>query len=124
MAFDSAAATLGPVVWATEIDPTTSAPRTPVESFVTETPTLYATVAVERVHAGTEFGVEWTYNDTRLETLDDVVIAETNSENVWIEFHLTLERPGVWPSGTYEIAISVNGQPAVSGQVEVVEPGR
>lgn len=122
VAFSATGATLGPVVWASEIDPETRAPRIQASSFLNSVHVIYATVAVERVHAGTEFGAEWTYNRTPLEAFDNVIVADANVETVWIEFHLALTQPGVWPSGTYEVAISVNGQPAVSGQIEVIEP--
>lgn len=122
VAFSSTEATLGPVVWAAEIDPETRAPRALASSFFNSVQVMYATVAVEHVHTGTEFGAKWTYNRTPLQGLEEVIVADATGENIWIEFHLALTQPGVWPSGTYEVAISVNGQPAVSGQIEVIEP--
>lgn len=122
VAFASAGAALGPVIWTSEIDPETRAPRHRATSLTTDVRAIYATVAVARVRAGTEFGAEWSYNRTRLEAFDATIVADSVGEHLWIEFHLALTRPDVWPNGTYEIAISVNGQPAVTGEIEVVYP--
>lgn len=120
LAFQSELAGLGPVEWATEIDPETHEPRQRVESFATDAPVIYAVLAVDHVTAGTTIQAEWTYNRTSLESFDQVVVVESPASNTWLEFHLALTQPGAWPSGQYEITILVNGTPAVTGSVEVV----
>lgn len=119
IAFESPAAAIGPLVWAAEIDPDTHAPLRQVTSFVGDAPFIYATVAVQRVAAGTTIDAQWTYNRTRLEGLDAAIVIDAPSADTWIEFHLSRPSPGTWPSGIYEVAIQVNGQPAVTGSVEI-----
>ena len=119
IAFESPAVALGPLVWATEVDPDTHAPLRHVTSFVSDAPFIYATVAVQRVAVGTTIDAQWTYNRTRLEGLDASIVIDAPSADTWIEFHLSRTPPGTWPSGIYEVAIQVNGQPAVTGIVEV-----
>lgn len=119
VAFRSDAAALGPVVWARAVDDETRAPRDQETLFATDTPTIYATVAVERIAAGTTVEAEWSYNRTRLESLDQAIVVERADTGVWLEFHLALTQGGTWPTGTYDVSVAVNGTPAVAGSVEV-----
>ena len=119
VAFRSEAATLGPVVWATSVDDETRAPRDQVTSFAADAPTIYATVAVGHIAAGTTVQAQWSYNRTKLETLDQVILAERSDNEVWLEFHLALSQGETWPAGTYELSLAVNGEPAVTSSVEV-----
>jgi len=107
------------VVWATAVDDETRAPLDQVTSFVANAPTIYATVAVEHIAAGTTVQAQWSYNRTRLETLDQVIVAERSDSEVWLEFHLSLSEGETWPAGTYELSLAVNGEPAVRSNVEV-----
>lgn len=119
--FRSEAAVLGPVVWATAVDDETRAPADQVARFAANTPTIYATIPVERIAAGTTVQAQWSYNRTRLESFDQTIVAERSDAGVWLEFHLGLRDGEVWPSGTYEVNIAVNGVPALAGRVEVGE---
>lgn len=123
VAFHSVGATLGPVVWATAVDDETRAPRDQVTSFTADASTIYATVAVEQIAAGTTVQAQWSYNRTRLESLDQVIVAERADSGVWLEFHLSLSQGESWPTGTYELSLAVNGEPAVRSSVEVIAAG-
>ncbi|NLG56650.1 MAG: hypothetical protein GX542_13560 [Rhodococcus sp.] len=118
--FQSDLAVLGPVQWATEIDPTTHAPRQQVDSFPTDAPVIYAVLAVDHLAAGTTIQAQWTYNRTRLESFDQSMVVESEVRNTWLEFHLALTQPGAWPRGQYDLAVLVNGDPAVTGSVNVI----
>lgn len=121
VAFRSEAAVLGSVVWATGVDDVTRAPRDQVTSFATEASTIFATVPVEHIAAGTTIQAQWTYNRTRLESFDQAIVAERGDTGIWLEFHLALAPGETWPSGTYELSVSINGEPAVTGSVAVDE---
>lgn len=123
IAFQTEGVSLGPVLWATAIDPETRAPRTFVSSIAADTRTIYAVVAVKRITAGTAMSAQWSYNRTRLESFDRVVVAGSTQEETWIEFHLALTQPGTWPLGTYDVSIAVNGDPALTSSVEVENAG-
>lgn len=120
LAYRSEPAALGQVEWATAIDPETHQPRQPVESFSPDAPVIYGVIAVDRIAAGTTVQAKWTYNRTRLDTFDQSLVMESDRTNTWLEFHLALAQPGAWPSGQYDLNILVNGEPAVSGSVNVV----
>lgn len=117
--FRSDAASLGPVQWATEIDPTTHEPRQRVESFATDAPIIYGVLAVDHLAAGTTIQAQWTYNRTRLDSFDQSMVVESEIRDTWLEFHLALTQPGTWPRGQYDLTVLVNGERAVTGSVEV-----
>lgn len=119
LAYRSEPAALGPVEWATEIDPETHEPRQRVETFPTDAPVIYAVLAVDHIVAGTTVEARWSYNRTRLEAFDQSMVVESASTDTWLEFHLALTQPGTWPSGQYDLSVLVNGEPAVTGSVEV-----
>jgi hypothetical protein len=122
VAYQSDAVTFGPIIWATAIDPETRAPREPATVIPPTASTIYATVAARQLTAGTMLTAQWSYNRTRLETFDQVLVSDETATDIWIEFHLVLTQPEAWPEGTYAISILVDDQPALTGNVEVRDP--
>jgi hypothetical protein len=113
---------IGAVVWAAAIAPETNEPIDRVERFPADAPILYAVVPVSRVAAGTVLSATWRYNGVPLEGLDQDVIFDAPPEaTTWVEFHLSLAEGETWPVGTYEIALSVDGQDVRTATVEVIE---
>lgn len=117
--FRSDAASVGPVVWATGVDPATKAPTNPVTTFAADAPAIYATLPVDRLTAGTTLGASWRYNGTPLESFLSMVTAETDLADIWAEFHITRSNAEPWPPGVYEITITVNGEGAQTATVAV-----
>ena len=119
--FRSDAAEIGPIVWSADIDPTTKAPRAPVDTFPADTRTIYAALPFARVAEGTAITATWTYNGTPLDGFVSTVRTERAERDIWVEFHIALTSAEPWPTGTYAVAVTVNGQPAQAAAV-VVEP--
>lgn len=119
--FSSARAELGPIVWAREVDPTSKAPRAAVQSFSGGSPMLHAAVPVARLARGTSLSASWSYNGTPLPLPPTQVIAERDERDAWVEFHLAQASGEPWPSGVYAVAVLVDGQPAQSAAVLVVD---
>jgi len=117
--FRAEAAEIGPVVWASTIDPTTKAPGAAVAVFPPDAPTIYAALPVARLRAGSTIGASWRYNDTPIDGFVSAVRADADEQNIWVEFHLTRATAFPWPSGTYLIAVTLDGQPAQVATVEV-----
>ncbi len=110
---------LGEVVWTTGVDPTAGAPATPVAAFEADAPALYAVLPIIRIEPGVTITATWTYNDTPLDPLASTITASEARENGWLEFHLNRTGPVPWPDGTYEIAVSADGQEIQTGEVRV-----
>ena len=118
--FRSDAASVGPVVWATGVDPATKAPTNRVSIFAADAPAIYATLAVDRLTAGTTLRASWRYNGTPLDSFLSTVTAETDLADVWAEFHITRSDAEPWPPGVYEITITVDGDGAQTATVAVI----
>ena len=120
--FRSEAAEVGPVVWATSIDPNTKAPLQRVTAFPVDARAIYATLPVPRVAAGTTFGASWSYNGTPLDGFRSTLTAPEDRRDAWIEFHIELTGSDPLPDGTYAIEVTVNGQTAQTAAVAVGTP--
>lgn len=80
--------------------------------------TIYASVRTEGTAASTAIGARWTFEDGQLVDESSQTIAPTGPEVT--EFHLS--HPDGWPPGSYEVAISVDGE-TVETQSFTVEAG-
>ena len=117
--FLSEEAEIGPVVWATEIEPETKAPRAPLDVVPSDAPTIYATLPLASVRRGTSIVATWSYNGTPLEGLDSRVVADRDQRDVWIEFHIDRRVQEPWPEGTYTVEVTADGQLAQTAAVVV-----
>jgi len=119
--FRSATAEIGPVVWATELEPGTNAPRAAVEIVPAEAPAIYATVPVLRLEPGAVLTASWSYNGTPLPAFDGRLVADRGQAGGWAEFHIARSGDAPWPPGVYSIAVAVDGQVAQEAAVLVGE---
>ena len=119
-AFSSAAADIGPIVWATAIDPVTFAPIQSAVEIDSLAPVIYAVVPVRRIEPGTTVSAAWTYNDTPIPATAPAVTAAERRDAVWLAFDLTRGMAESWPDGQLAVTISVNGQPVSGAEVTIV----
>jgi hypothetical protein len=119
--FRSDAAELGPIVWATEIDPATNAPRQPAAEAPTDAPVLYATLPAAWLRRGTTVTAAWSYNGTPLAGFVSTTSADRDQRGVWIEFHIARRGEAPWPEGTYAVEVLVDGTPAQRAAI-IVRP--
>jgi hypothetical protein len=111
---------LGEVVWATAVDPVTSAPSEPVTAFAPDAPRIIAAVASHRLAAGSRLKATWEYNQTSLDAFTTDLIIPEESTGQWVNFQISravTSEP--WPEGTYAIAIAVDGTVTRTAEVEV-----
>jgi hypothetical protein len=113
---------LGAIVWTTAVDPVTKAPTGEVASFTPTAATIYAAIPVIRIDAGTTLSAAWVYNDTPVESLSTTMTAASPLESAWVEFNISRAPDAPWPTGRYQVTISVNGEAALTSEV-LVQPG-
>lgn len=120
--FRSAVADIGPIVWATEVDPRTNAPLQTVSTFPLDAPTIVAAVPVARWEPAAVVSAEWSYNGTPLDAFATTVRVDSATRDVWIAFRLGKQPEASWPDGVYAISLLVDGRVAQSSAVAVVAP--
>ncbi len=119
--YRSGAVATGEVVWALGTDPATGAPVEPVRHFKPDDPTIVAAVPIERAPAGTRLRADWHYNDTPLAGLSSEITVDGDGAARWVAFAITLPDGEPWPTGSYDIAVTVDDRAALRSRVEVVD---
>jgi hypothetical protein len=114
-------ASVGKIVWATSIVDGTNAPAQPVTSFDSSASALYAVVQVKNLRPNLVLSASWTYNGVPLDSLNTGLLANNTYQSLYVQFHLARGGEELWPEGSYEIAISLDGQVVQIAQVSVQE---
>lgn len=83
------------------------------------TDTIYVSVRTEGAAASATLGARWTFEDGQVVDESSQTIAPTGPAVT--EFHIS--KPDGWPAGRYEVAISLDGQPAETRSFTVGEGG-
>lgn len=117
-ATDEPSATAGVEVTEVALGRAIGADKTVTEPTTTFRPTdtIYASVRTEGTAVSSTIGARWTFEDGQVVDESSQTIAPTGPEVT--EFHIS--NPGGWPVGSYEVAISLDGQ-AVETQSFTVE---
>jgi hypothetical protein len=110
---------LGDIVWASDIDPKTSAPVASVTRYAPDAPRLVAVTRAERLPAGSRIDATWDYNNTSLDALTTQVVTADQASDRWISFSIDRDPAVLWPVGSYDVAISLDGQVVQRSTVEV-----
>ena len=116
-----AATRFGQIVWATAIDPTTSAPIETVSSFRPDAPRIIAAMQVFALSAGSTIEATWEYNETSLDAFTTRLAPDEHSAERWISIYIEREPDVPWPVGTYEVTVSLNGMMVQQAAIEVTE---
>ena len=114
-------ARIGGVIWATAIDPATSAPIEPVSSYRPDAPQIIAAVQTHGLSAGSVVEAIWEYNDTSLDAFTTRLTPTASGADQWISFHIARNPEVPWPVGTYEVTVSLDGTAVQQAAVEVSE---
>jgi len=114
-------ARIGDVVWATAIDPATSAPIEPVSNFRPDAPQIIAAVQTRGLSGGSIVEATWEYNDTSLDAFTTRLTSTASGADQWVSFHIARDPEVPWPVGTYEITVSLDGATVQQAAVEVSE---
>ncbi len=114
---------LGPVIWATSVDPGTNEPETQVTKVPDDAQVFYAVFPVERLAGGTLLDASWTFNGEPLEGLGAEIEASRDQVGGWLEFHLERTSSERWPDGNYGISLTTDGVLVATGGVQVMRSG-
>jgi hypothetical protein len=123
--------TVGPVIWATSVDPTSQAPTEPIDVVPEDVDTIYAAVPVSGLAAGTVVAASWTFEGTPLADLATSVTASTDVAETWVAFRLDRVEPATpaprgetgWPDGEYGVVVTIDGQLVQESVVSVGDAG-
>jgi hypothetical protein len=111
----------GQVVWATAIDPATSAPIEPVTSYRPDAPRIIVVLKTFALAAGSLVEATWKYNNTSLDAFTTRLVPAGSAAESWISFGIERSPDVPWPVGTYEVTVSLNGTTVQQVSVEVTE---
>jgi hypothetical protein len=114
-------APVGAIVWTTAADPETSAPVDSIDAFPDDAPQIVAATTLDAVPAGAQIVATWTYNDTSLDAFTTTLSPPESAQGHWVAFRLERAEDALWPSGTYQVTIAVNGELVESAAVEVID---
>ena len=112
---------IGDVIWAMATDPATNAPIEPVSNYAPDAPRIIAAVHVGSLSAGSVLEATWEYNDTSLDAFTTQLTSSESGADQWISFYIERDPDVVWPVGTYEITLSLEGTPVLNSAVEIRE---
>jgi hypothetical protein len=110
---------LDEILWAVTIDPSSDAPLTVTRRYPVDTTRLTASVLATNLPPSTAVDAAWSYNNTSLDAFATRVVVQDAAPRRWLSFHLDRNSETSWPAGTYAIEISLDGEPARRGEVEV-----
>lgn len=110
---------LGPIVWASEIDPVTSAPVDRREAFSRDEKTIHALVETGPLAAGTTLTAAWTFNGQPIEGIDVTVTTDEARGPGWADFRLEWNGAALWPVGTLTVRITASTGESIEGSIEI-----
>ncbi len=110
---------LGEVVWASEVDPTTSAPIERREAFSRDEKRVYAVLETGPLAAGTTLTATWAFNTQPIDGRDVTLDTDTARSAGWVEFHLEWTDTALWPVGVLAVEITASSGESTRGTVEI-----
>lgn len=110
---------LGDIHWSSE--PITMAtPTVGLTQLTSDAPLIVANVPAYVLPAGSQVSATWSYNNTSLDAFATTLTIDQPRAEQWLTFQLNRNTETAWPTGVYEITVSLNGQVAQSGSIEVI----
>jgi hypothetical protein len=109
------------IIWTAAIDPATNSPTEPVSSYLADAPQIIAVATVRSLPAGSQLEATWEYNNTSLDAFTTQLVPTDAVEESWVAFHIDRDPNVLWPAGTYEVTVSLEGTAIQHGAVEVTE---
>ena len=83
-------------------------------------PRIAADLPAYEIPAGSQVSATWSYNNTSLDAFATTITIDHLQDEQWLTFQLSRNTDAPWPTGVYEITISLDGQVAQTSSVEVV----
>lgn len=110
---------LGEILWTGDVV-SNATPAAGATQLNADAPRIVANVPAYSLPAGSQVSAAWSYNDTSLDAFATTLTIDQPQPEQWLEFQLSRNSDAPWPTGIYEITISLNGQVAQSSSVEVI----
>jgi hypothetical protein len=111
----------GQIVWATAVDPETSAPTEAVTSYHPDAPQIIAVMQAFALSTESVVEATWEYNNTSLDAFSTRLVPADSTAESWISFRIERSPDVPWPVGTYQVTVSLNGTTVQQASTEVTE---
>ena len=110
---------LGDIRWTSEAG-SAATPAAAVTQLRSDVPRIAADLPAYEIPAGSQVSATWSYNNTSLDAFATTITIDHLQDEQWLTFQLSRNTDAPWPTGVYEITISLDGQVAQTSSVEVV----
>lgn len=110
---------IGEIVWAAANDPVTNAPTETVATYTIEALRITASVPLDALPTGSTIEARWEYNDTSLDAFTSQIVTSAPASRRWVSFHLDRDPETLWPTGVYDVTISLNGAVVQRAAIEI-----
>lgn len=109
------------IVWTSEWSDQPGEEPVAVTELTPESPVIVALTRATALPIGAQLDATWTYNNTSLDAFSTSLVNDGSSDEVWLAFRLDRDPELLWPAGTYQVTLSLNGIEVKRGSVQVVE---
>jgi hypothetical protein len=99
---------------------TSATPAAGLTQITSDVPRIVANVPAYALPAGSQVSATWSYNNTSLDAFATTLTIDQPQAEQWLTFQLSRNTETMWPTGVYEITVSLNGQVAQSASIEVI----
>jgi hypothetical protein len=99
---------------------TIATPAAGLTQLTSDAPRIVANVPAYVLPAGSQVSAAWSYNNTSLDAFATTLTIDQPQKEQWLTFQLSRNTETPWPTGVYEITVSLNGQVAQSASIEVI----
>jgi hypothetical protein len=110
---------LGDIRWSSEAT-TSATPVAGLTQLTSDVPRIVANVPAYALSAGSQVSATWSYNNTSLDAFASTLTIDQPRAEQWVTFQLSRDTEAPWPTGVYEITVSLNGQAAQSASIEMI----
>ena len=109
------------IIWTSKWSDQAGEEPVAVTELMPESPVIVALTRATALPIGAQVDAIWSYNNTSLDAFSTSLVNDGSSDEVWLAFRLDRDPELLWPAGTYQVTLSLNGIEVKSGSVQVVE---
>ncbi|MGD9713946.1 MAG: hypothetical protein AB7V46_18095 [Thermomicrobiales bacterium] len=109
------------IVWTNEWSGQPGEEPVALPELLPDSPVIVALTRARALPPEAQVEATWTYNDTTLDAFSTGVVNSGAHEDVWLAFRLTRDPETVWPAGTYEVTLLLNGVEVTKSAIQVIE---
>lgn len=86
-----------------------------------DSPAIIALTRARMLPDGARIDATWTYNDTSLDSFTTGTTSDNSSNDVWLAFRLDRDPEQLWPAGTYEIVLTLDGAEVERSAIQIAQ---